>query len=285
GRESVGGDFRVAKMIPSCHGADFLVDGQQNHWRLCSFIDQTRTLDRVDNPEQARQVGAGLGRFHRLLSDLDARTLHDTLPGFHDTPGYLALYDALLAGERRPEDLFCRRFIESRRGLAGVLEEARLSGVLPVRVMHGDPKVNNFLFARDSDRVVSLIDLDTVKAGLIHYDIGDCLRSCCNPEGEEGGDLDQVDFDMDFCRAILAGYFAKASSFLTEADYGFLYAAVHLLAFELGLRFYTDHLAGNIYFKVDDSEQNLRRALVQFRLTERIEARQTEIRALVGELR
>lgn len=277
--------WRVAEIIPSRDGMGYWVDENQDYWRMVGFIDRTITLDKVDSVTQARQVGEGLALFHGLLSDLDAGALHDTLPGFHVTPKYLAEYDRIAAAARDREELFCSRFVEARRNIVGILEEARRSGLLTDRVMHGDPKVNNFLFDQDTLRAVSLVDLDTVKPGLIHYDIGDCLRSCCNPVGEEVADSGQVYFDIGLCRAVLTGYLANGATFLTDADYGFIYDSIRLIAFELGLRFYADFLSGNRYFKVNDPAQNLRRAMVQFWLTERIEALEDEIRAMVKELR
>ena len=285
-RECGGRRWELPDVVPLRAGGALFVDADGACWRLLRFIEQTRVCETVTNHAQALQVGCGLGRFHRLVSDLPPAELHDTLPGFHVTPTYLAQYDALIAGGRgEKENDFCRRFIEARRDLAPVLERQCGQGQLPLRVMHGDPKVNNFLLDEASGRVVSLVDLDTVKPGLVQYDLGDCLRSCCNPAGEEASDPGGVDFDTDCCRAILQGYLAEAAVFLVENDYAVLYDAVRLITFELGLRFYTDALAGNRYFKAVDPEHNLRRAMVQFRLVERIEARERAIRAIVDELR
>ena len=130
-------------------------------------------------------------------------------------------------------------------------------------------------------RAISLVDLDTVKPGLIHYDIGDCMRSGCNPLGEETENWEAVHFDPGIGEAILTGYLAEARHFLSPADYEYLFDSIRLLAFELGVRFFTDHLAGNVYFKVKHPEHNLLRALVQFKLTESIEAHEREIRSLI----
>ena len=127
-------------------------------------------------------------------------------------------------------------------------------------------------------RAVGLVDLDTVKPGLVHYDIGDCLRSGGNPLGEETEDWEMVRFEPELGRAMLHGYLSRARDFLTETDYAYLYDAIRLIAFELGLRFFTDYLAGNVYFKARHPEHNLARALVQFKLTESIESQETAIR-------
>ena len=264
------------------------VERDGGFWRLISFIESSRSFDVVASAEQAREVGFGLGVFHHLISDLPLAGLADTLEGFHITPRYLRHYDAVLARAPAPAgngELHCLAFVEQRRDFASVLEAARENGQLRLRPIHGDPKVNNVMMEACSGRACALVDLDTVKPGLIHYDIGDCLRSCCNPLGEETGDLEAVCFDVALCREVLSGYLAAASGFLTAADYDHLYGAMRLISFELGLRFFTDHLAGNVYFKTDRSGHNLQRALVQFRLTESIEAQETQIRDLIAELR
>ncbi len=161
---------------------------------------------------------------------------------------------------------------------ARALEKARAQGRLRLRPIHGDPKVNNVMLDTATGQAVGMVDLDTVKPGLVHYDIGDCLRSGCNPLGEETEDWEAVRFEPELCRAILAGYLSLARDFLTETDYAYLYDAIRLLAFELGLRFFTDYLAGNVYFKARHPEHNLVRALVQFKLTESIESQAAAIR-------
>jgi hypothetical protein len=130
-----------------------------------------------------------------------------------------------------------------------------------------------------------MVDLDTVKPGLVQYDIGDCLRSACNRLGEETPDWQAVSFDTDLCAAVLEGYGSMAREFLTDADYESLFDAIRLISFELGLRFFTDHLAGDVYFRTSHPGHNLERALVQFQLCRSIEAQEQQIRAIVAGLR
>ena len=156
---------------------------------------------------------------------------------------------------------------------------------LKLRPIHGDPKVNNVMIDTGTGHAIGIVDLDTVKPGLVHYDIGDCIRSCCNTAGEETENWEDVRFEPDLCRAILQGYFSMARDFLTEGDYEYLYDAIRLIAFELGLRFFTDYLEGNVYFKVRHSEHNLLRALVQFKLAESIESRAGSIRAIIEDMK
>jgi len=290
-RERAAPDRRweVPSVFSARDGSDYFIDGQGAFWRAISFIDASRSYDTVRDIEHAREAGYALGRFHSLISDLEPARLHDTLEGFHITPRYLQHYDQVLAENGStggsPEVDCCLRFVERHRKWASILEDAKGRGELSLRSIHGDPKVNNIMIDQATGRAVSIVDLDTVKPGLIHYDIGDCLRSCCNPLGEETDDLEGVYFDTALCRAILRGYISVASGFLDESDYVYIYDSICLIAFELGMRFFTDYLEGNVYFKAEHERHNLMRALVQFKLTESIESQETEIRAIVGALK
>ncbi|MGD0958854.1 MAG: aminoglycoside phosphotransferase family protein [Methylomonas sp.] len=254
-------------------------DTEQHYWRALELIAPAESREFISRPEEAAQVGFALAHFHNLCSRLPTATLHDTLPGFHITPAYYRQY-ANLKEQRLPhinsaESRFCRKFIDSFHARIDVLENAKLQGRLMERVIHGDPKLNNFLFTPGGNEIVSLIDLDTVKPGLIHYDLGDCLRSSCH-------NADNNRFDSDRAEIILGHYLAEAGQFLTEADYDYLYAAIELLPFELGLRFYSDYLAGNRYFKVSDSEQNLRRARDLFELCNDINRQRPQIEKMLA---
>ncbi|MEB3303098.1 MAG: aminoglycoside phosphotransferase family protein, partial [Cyanobacteriota bacterium] len=234
------GDHRwvLPRVLRSVSGEPWLEEGGE-FWRAISFVPHTTSLDALETPGQAREVGYGLGRFHELLHDLPSERLADTLEGFHITPAYLAHYHAIGdttegagrgTGGDGEREAWAHRFVAQREGWAGVLEGAKASGELPLRPIHGDPKVNNVLLDVHSGRAVALVDLDTVKPGLVHYDIGDCLRSGCNPLGEETTALDKVSFDLTLCEALLEGYGAVAHQFLRAADHRYLYDAIRLLS-------------------------------------------------------
>ncbi|MDE2039203.1 MAG: aminoglycoside phosphotransferase family protein [Elusimicrobia bacterium] len=289
-REAAGSDriWQLPRVIPCKNGRDYYRDAAGGYWRALTLIASAASHERAQGAEHALEAGSVLGQFHHLVSDLSPRKLRDTLPGFHRTPEYLRRYDRTAAGAAGASRLRAssesRRlgaFIEARRPIAGVLESALERGELALRLIHGDPKVSNILIDDLTGKGTSIIDLDTVKPGLIHYDFGDALRSIGNPAGEETEDLSQVRFDTELCEAFAKGYIARARDFLTPGDRRYLYASIRLLAFELGLRFFEDHLAGNRYFRVSSGEHNLRRARVQFRLCESIEAREKSIRAVL----
>ena len=280
--------WEVPRVLLAPDAQDHWIDPEGSFWRAISFIDGSQSFDTIKDTEHAREVGYALGMFHNLLSDLPSARLVDTLEGFHITPRYLQRYDEVLAknfASKSVEMDYCLQFVSERRAWAHVLENAREQGRLRLRPIHGDPKVNNVMMDISSGQAISIVDLDTVKPGLVHYDIGDCLRSGCNSLGEETERWEMVRFDPELCRAILHGYLSLAREFLTENDYEYLYDAIRLIAFELGLRFFTDYLAGNVYFKARYPEHNLARALVQFKLTESIESQATAIRTIIQEIR
>lgn len=289
-REAAAADrvWQIPRVIPFKSGRDYLRDAAGDFWRGLSLIASAQSFDRVQGAEHAFESGTVLGQFHRLVADLKPARLRDTLPGFHQTPGYLARYDQTAAskeGARRLKgSVEARRlgaFVEERRAFASVLEGALKRGELSLRLIHGDPKVSNIMIDELTGKGTSIVDLDTVKPGLTHYDFGDAVRSICNPAGEEAQDLAEVRFDTDLCEAFVKGYMARARDFLTGPDRRYLYDSARLIAFELGLRFFEDYLAGNRYFKVASEEHNLRRARVQFRLCESIEARESSIRRVL----
>ena len=280
--------WEIPRVILTKTGQDHWNTGDRDYWRAISFIEGSESFDIIADVSQAQEVGYALGMFHELISDLPSEQLTDTLEGFHITPLYLQQYEEILAQntvKSSPEVDYGLSFVRDRAEWCSVLENAKKEGKLPLRLMHGDPKVNNVMFDRKTGKAVSVIDLDTVKPGLVHYDIGDCLRSGCNPMGEETQDWQTIYFDLELCRGILTGYLAIAKTFLIDNDYAFLFDAIRLISFELGLRFFTDHLAGNVYFKVKYPNHNLARALVQFKLTESIENQETQIRQLITDLR
>lgn len=264
---------------------DFLIDAQGDFWRALTFIEGARTYPRVNDAHHAGEAGYALGTFQRLISDLDVRRLHDTLPGFHLMPHYLRHYDEVLEKPAVdlgvPEIRYGLAFVAQRRDWATVLQDAAAEGRLVERPIHGDPKIDNIMIDDATGCAVSVIDLDTVKPGLVQYDIGDCLRSSCNPLGEETHEFDRVRFELDLCEVILKGYLPEVRAFYTPNDYAMVFDAVRVLAFEMGLRFFTDHLEGDVYFKTRYPGHNLMRALVQFHLMESIEAQEADVRRMV----
>lgn len=262
--------FSVAAPLLSVQGEPFVVDSQQAVWRAQEYIPHPscRSVETVD---QARSIGQSLGRFHRLLATFPVEQLNEPLPGFHDLCRYLQQFDTFFQRDTVPYsrcDSFCLQMIERFRGIADFFPKMRAAGLLRLQPVHGDPKCDNFIFD-DAGLACGMLDLDTVGPGLVQYDLGDCLRSCCNRGGEEG---EQVKLDGGLYRALLSGYFMEAEAV------EWVYEGVLYISFELGLRFFLDHLRGNRYFRVGADGDNLRRARQQFRLVEEITVRERELR-------
>lgn len=280
--------WRFPELVRAKDGRDCWVDEAGEWWRAMTLVPGASSFDEAGSPRRAREAGAVLGQFHLLLSDLDPGRLKETLPGFHVIPRYLEAYDRTLGleeGRRRlagsAEARRLAGMVAERRDDAGALESARARGELSPRVIHGDPKLNNIMLDDRTGLGVGMVDLDTVGPGLLQHDFGDALRSVCNPAGEEAEDPEAARFDLDLCEAFLRGYMPRARELLTAADQGRLFDAVRLVAFELGLRFLQDHLAGDIYFKTRRPGHNLRRAGVQLHLCLDIEAKEAAVRRLL----
>ncbi|WP_227498504.1 phosphotransferase enzyme family protein [Synechococcus sp. PCC 7336] len=283
----LGRRWEVPQVLAAKNDRDYYIDEFGSFWRAISYIDSSATIGKLETVAQAREVGCALGIFHTLSSDLDCDRLADTLEGFHIAPAYLRQFDEVLEGCELPHSSavkYCLKFVGDRRDWVSVLEDAKAAGVLRLQTIHGDPKVNNILLDAQTGQAISLIDLDTVKPGLVHYDLGDCLRSGCKRSDSSRREFGRVRFDLDLCRGILQGYFARARAIWTEADRDYLFDAIRLIPFELGLRYIADYLAGNIYFKIGHPEQNLVRARMQFKLVESIERGEGEIRAAIEQI-
>lgn len=273
-------------LVPARDGSSFFRDPDGAFWRVFHFIESGVVFDRVVDAKHAYEVGRGLGTFQALVSDLAPGKLHDTLPGFHDTPRYLMEYDDALnadargrAGEINSESAFINR----RRHLAPLLTQLMESGALPIRIVHNDPKVNNVMVRSDTREALCMLDLDTVKPGIVHFDFGDCVRSASNAAGEDAG-LKDVSFHLEFFRAVAGGYLREAGGFLTAKEREMLPASVRVITFELGIRFLADYLRGDTYFRIQSPEHNLHRARVQFTLLESIEAAEEQMVAFISRL-
>ena len=283
--------WQMPRIVKTKGGGEFICDEKGDVWRVITRILSAHAFDTAQGPEHALECGSVLGHFHYLLSDLSPKSITDPLPGFHVTSGYLKHYDRTLKSKNAQallnaslEAKRLAKFIDERRAAALCLERAEAAGDLKRRMFHGDPKVNNIMIDDFTGKGTAMIDLDTVSPGLVQIDVGDAVRSICNPAGEEESNLGKVAFDENLFLAFMKGYMKEAGSFMTDADREYLYDAVRLLPFELGLRFFQDYLAGDKYFKTHHPGQNLNRARVQFRLCESIEAREVSIRDMLKKL-
>jgi len=271
---------RGLTLVPARDGKSFHSDADGNWWRVFPFIERTRAVDVVESPAQAFAAAQAFGQFQKLLADLPAPRLHETISDFHHTPKRFAALEKAIAADpfnraasAKPEIEFALK----NKAICRVLLDAKL----PERVTHNDTKLNNVLLDDATGEGVCVIDLDTVMPGLALYDFGDMVRSMTNPAAEGERDLAKVEMQFAVFEELLRGYLA-AADFLTPAEIFLLPVSGQLIAFELGLRFLTDFLSGDTYFKVRREGENLDRCRAQFKLFESIRRQEPAMTKLVA---
>jgi hypothetical protein len=272
---------RALTLVPTRAGAAFFRDEAGNYWRAYLFIAGARTCDAVENPFQALSAARAFGRFQKLLADLPAPRLHDTIPDFHHTPKRFAALEKAIEADAVNRAKPAEReigFALRRKAICGGLHEAGL----PERVTHNDTKINNVLLDEATGEGICVVDLDTVMPGLALYDFGDLVRTATCPAAEDERDLSKVSLHLPMFEALLRGYWSATAEFLTPAEKKWLPLSGKLITFEIGIRFLTDYLAGDTYFKVHRDGHNLDRCRTQFKLVESIERQETAMNKLLG---
>lgn len=273
-------DRRVLQLVPTREGRAWHVDDQERYWRAYRFIEGAKTFDEVKSERQAFEAAKAFGGFQRLLADLPGERLAESIPHFHDTPKRFTDFefavDANVAGRaKHVRDEIA--FAMERRFVAGALVEARL----PERVTHNDTKLNNVMLDEVTGEGVCVIDLDTVMPGYAAYDFGDMVRTMTCPAAEDEQDLSRVEMRFLLFEAVLRGYLNGAGDFLTAEERESLVAGAKVIVFEQGVRFLADHLAGDTYYKVSRTGQNLDRCRTQFKLLDSIERQEHAMRELL----
>ncbi len=280
-------DRETLTLIPTREGAYFFRDGDGNTWRSYIFIEDAGTYDICETPALAVAAARAFGRFQCLLADLPGAPLHETIPYFHHTPRRFDALCRAVAADR------CNRcavaaaeiaFASERKALTTVVTDRLADGTLPLRITHNDTKLNNVMIDASTGQGVCVIDLDTVMPGTSLYDFGDLVRTSTRDAAEDQPDPDREIFRIDLFAALVRGYFETAGAFLTPAEIDGLVIASRLLTFTIGLRFLTDYLEGDSYFKTGRPGQNLDRARVQFQLLRHMERREADMQRVVNEV-
>jgi aminoglycoside phosphotransferase (APT) family kinase protein len=259
------------------------IDADGNFWRAYHFIENARTYDSVQSPAQAFQAAKAFGEFQRMLADLPAPRLHDTIPDFHHTPKRFAALERAIAADVAGRAILAKPEIDfalARKSICGVLLDAGL----PERVTHNDTKINNVMLDDDTGEGICVIDLDTVMPGLVLYDFGDMVRTATSPGPEDERDLSKVNLQFPLFEALARGYLTSAAGFLTKEEKKHLAFSGKLITFEIGLRFLTDYLSGDTYFKVHREGHNLDRCRTQFKMVASIEQQEEQMVKLIGSL-
>ena len=260
------------------------VDGGGNTWRCFKAIEGVLSVNQIEHPQQAFEAARAFGEFQKLLSDLPSPRLLDTIPNFHHTR---SRFDALRAAitadaahrvARAQSEI---EFVLAREAMVDVLLDAQARGEIPERVTHNDTKLNNVLLDDTTGEGICVIDLDTVMPGLTLYDFGDLCRTATCPTAEDETDLTQVEMLPEMFAALVRGYLSTAGEFLCQAEREQLVFSARLITFEIGIRFLTDFLQGDVYFKTHRPGHNLDRARVQFKMVASFEKNERQMHDLV----
>ena len=275
----------VLTVIPTRSGAPLLHDATGQWWRMYHYIEHARTFNKVETEQQVFEAARAFAQFQYLLADLPAPRLHDTIPNFHNAIMRLA---ALLAAVKQDP---CGRvadakkeieFVERRAGMCARLLDRHQCGELPERITHNDTKLNNVMLDEQTNAAICVIDLDTVMPGLALYDFGDMVRTATAAALEDERDLAKVFSRPEMFAALARGYLSEAK-FLTTAEREELVFSGRLITLVIGIRFLTDHLLGDVYYRIHRPNQNLDRCRTQFKMVASLEAQADVMEKIVAE--
>ena len=261
-------------VIPAKDGKPYYVDSEGEYWRAYVFIENTVSYDLIDNPEILYEGGLAFGRFQSMLADYPAKTLHETIPGFHDTRERFETF------KKAVEEDVCSRvdlvreeiqFVLDREEIVDCFQDLLRSGKISFRVTHNDTKINNVLMDKDTKKGICVIDLDTVMPGVAMNDFGDAVRIGASTALEDEQNLDKVWCDLELFEACAKGFIEGCGGKLSQEEIKLLPMGARLMTYECGMRFLMDYIQGDIYFKIHRPGQNLDRARTQFKLVSDME--------------
>ncbi len=270
-------------VIKTVDGKNCYKYDEENAFRMYLFVEDTKSIENSKTPEDLYEAGVGFGRFQRMLADYPAETLHETIKDFHHTPKRVEALREAIREDKAGRAASVKEEIDfalEQAVWADVVIKGIEDGRIPLRVTHNDTKINNILFDQESGKAVCVIDLDTVMPGSMLYDFGDALRMGGSTAAEDETDLDKVWFEVEAFEAFAKGYLSEVKDSLTETEIELLPLSVKLMTYECGIRFLTDYLNGDTYFKIHREHHNLDRARNQFKLVADI----TEKEALLTEV-
>lgn len=281
-------DRETLQVIRTKEKESYYLDKSGDYWRIFPFIEHTVCLERVESAKDFYDSAAAFGNFQRMLADFPAAKLHETIPNFHHTPTRFQTFvravkeDKLHRAESIEKEI---SFVLEREKEVSALTDLLQRGELPLRVTHNDTKLNNILFDEESKKAQCIIDLDTIMPGLALYDYGDSIRFGASTGEEDETDLGKVEMDLKLFEAFTDGFLAGCGDSLTDLEIKLLPMGAKLMTFECGIRFLTDHLEGDTYFKIHREGHNLDRARTQLKLVADMEQKWDEMCAIVEKCR
>ncbi|MBQ7740559.1 MAG: aminoglycoside phosphotransferase family protein [Eubacterium sp.] len=273
------------KFIRTGEGKEYLKTTDGECYRAYIFVDNSICHNSADTPEMFKKSGAAFGRFQSQLGDFPADTLFETIPHFHDTPWrYHNEFEPAVMSDKCGRAKNCKNeiaFVKEREGKLYRITDALDIGDIPLRVTHNDTKLNNILFDENTGESLAVIDLDTVMPGSALYDFGDSIRFGASTAAEDEKDLSKVEINLDYFKAYADGYLSEAGNSLTDKEKELLAYSAWLITLECGMRFLTDYLNGDVYFKTDYPEHNLIRARNQLKLVSDMENKMNEMKKII----
>jgi len=278
---------RTIRLLKSHSGKPYVIDENGDYWRCYIFIERARSYDVLTDERQAYMAARTFADFQNDMSTLPGERLHETIPDFHNTPKRLAALKAAIKADTHSRASLVSKeidFIMAREKECSRLIEMQHAGILEERITHNDTKINNILIDDVSGEAICVIDLDTVMPGLAHYDFGDMIRTATSPAEEDEQDLSKVTMRFSMYEALLRGYISKAAGFLSQEEKEELPFAGKLITLEIGIRFLTDYLSGDTYFKTKHKQHNLDRCRNQLALVASIEKQFSNMQKLVAQI-
>lgn len=273
----------VLTLIENNNGGYFVQDDTGNYWRVFLFLSNTKSYDQVLTEKQAFEGGKAFGHFQAMLADLDTQLIIDTIPDFHNIEFRLTNLDNAIAADpaNRLHEVSAEIALinQYRADMNTVLQLGR-AGILPERIIHYDTKFNNVLLD-EHDHAQCVIDLDTVMPGYVAYDFGDAIRSIISTGPEDEPNLDLIGLNIPLFTAYAEGYFEQTTDFITEAEVNSLINGVLLLPYMQAVRFLTDYLNSDIYYKIHSPSHNLQRAKAQFQLFKKLEEAREKLNDII----
>ena len=273
-----GGDpeRETLNVIPAKDGKPFYVDSTGEYWRSYIYIEDTTCFDQVERPEDFYESAVAFGNFQRMLADYPAETLHETIKGFHDTKARFAVFKKAVEADVCGRAVSVKDeidFVLEREDVADYFGDLLEKGELILRVTHNDTKLNNIMMDNKTRKGICVIDLDTVMPGLAMNDFGDSIRFGASTGAEDETDLDKIWCDMELFELYTKGFIEGCGGKLTKREIELLPMGAKVMTFECGMRFLTDYLQGDTYFKIHREHHNLDRCRTQFKLVADMETK------------
>lgn len=281
-------DRETLTVMKNDSGDGYYTDAAGDCWRMLTFITDAVSLDLPETNEDFYQSAIAFGKFQNMLSDFPAETLYETIPDFHNTPVRYAAFEKSVGANINGRAAGVAdeiSFVNERKEFMNTLEDAHLSGKLPLKVTHNDTKMNNVLLDKDTREPVCVVDLDTIMPGYSVNDFGDSIRFGASTAAEDEKDLDKVHFDLSLFKTYTRGFLKGCGGTLSDDELALLPVGAIMMTLECGMRFLTDYLDGDTYFKTAYPEHNLVRCRTQFKLVSEMEAHIDDMNKIIKRYR